>query len=87
MHRNAGVVQLSERFEANYHELMAHVPVNILLGPQGVATGLPVPVPVPVRLCLCACAHDLPVCGLPVLSSCACATGQAQPPCQLAMET
>jgi len=34
-----GVVQLTERFEANYHEIMAHVPVNILLGPQGVPKG------------------------------------------------
>ena len=31
-----GILQFSERFEANYHELMAHVPVNILLGPDGV---------------------------------------------------
>jgi spermidine synthase len=31
-----GVLQLSQRFEANYHEMMAHVPVNILLGPDGV---------------------------------------------------
>lgn len=31
-----GVLQFSERFESNYHELMAHVPVNILLGPDGV---------------------------------------------------
>ena len=32
-----GVVQFSERFEANYHELMGHLPVNILLGPHGVS--------------------------------------------------
>lgn len=30
-----GVLQLSERFEANYHEMLAHLPVNLLLGPAG----------------------------------------------------
>lgn len=25
-------MQLSERFEANYHEMLSHLPVNILIG-------------------------------------------------------
>ena len=27
-----GALQLSSRFEANYHEMMAHFPLNLVLG-------------------------------------------------------